>query len=110
MNKTKKSSLILFLIFIIFFSNVVLAQDNSVQIKKSIQQLLDTKLEELELYGIQAAVRIGDIYWQGESGFADSNRETELKQNHSLVAEKNAFATLGFSAGAVASTASDLRT
>jgi D-alanyl-D-alanine carboxypeptidase len=49
--------------------------------KDSLQQVLDNKLVELELYGIQAALRSGDFYWQGESGFADSAQEIELKQN-----------------------------
>lgn len=80
--KNKKRLLILFLICILFFSKAVLAQDNSAQMEESLQQLLENKLEELELYGIQAAVRTGDIYWRGESGFADSNQEIELKQNH----------------------------
>jgi len=82
MYKTKENLLILFLIFILFFSRGVLAESNFIQVQDSLQQVLDNNLVELELYGIQAALRAGDLYWQGESGFADSARETELKQNH----------------------------
>ncbi len=81
MNKTKKSLLILFLIFILFFNRNVLAESNSVQVQDSLQQVLDNKMSELELYGIQAALRSGDFYWEGEAGFADSAQEIELSQN-----------------------------
>ena len=82
MNKNRKILLILFLLFILFFSGTIFAQNNSEQMGKALQQILDNKLEELELYGIQAAVRSGDFYWRGESGFADSDQKIELNQNH----------------------------
>lgn len=82
MNKTKNCFVILFLICIVFFSNAIFAQNSSAQMSESLQRILDNKWKELELYGIQAAVRSGDFYWRGESGFADSDQEIKLNQNH----------------------------
>jgi len=49
-----------------------------------LQQILDNKVNELNISGIQASIRINDSYWQSTSGSIEKNSNVALLNHHIL--------------------------
>jgi D-alanyl-D-alanine carboxypeptidase len=49
-----------------------------------LQQVLDDKVKELDVPGIQASVRVKDFYWRGASGSTDLKKREKLTAEHIL--------------------------
>ena len=54
--------------------NVIDISSDGISIE--LQQLLDNKVMELNVFGIQASVRVGDFYWDSTSGSIDKKWKT----------------------------------
>lgn len=64
-------------------------KSNAIDIKRDVltndlQQVLDDKVKELDVSGIQASVRVDDLYWYSTSGFIDLEKKEELTGKHIL--------------------------
>lgn len=82
MKKSNYYFLVFFIIFILLLNNTIFAADKADDLNNKLDQFVSEKQKELEIYGIQAAVRSGNFYWQGESGYLGPDKKVSLQEDH----------------------------